>query len=110
MINVHRTLDLPMLEHLKQVLLDHQIPCFTKNENPVGGAMGEVPPIVCNAELWIHHDQQLERAKGLIEQVVFPVQGSDWTCANCEEELTAAFTQCWNCGTVRESETRSAAV
>jgi len=100
---VHTTSDLAMLELLRTSLLEAGIPCYTKNENPVGAAMGEVPPLLNPPELWVAHAEDRKRALEVIKKrTVVIYDASGWTCSNCAETLEGQFTECWSCGTMRQ--------
>ena len=59
--------------------------------------MGELPPIECQAELWVEA-RDVARA----EEILFRQQpaGPDWSCA-CGERLEGQFSHCWRCGAER---------
>lgn len=91
-----------MVGHLRNILEDHGIRCFVKNEYLSGGA-GELPPTECWPEIWVQREIDHERAEALIRKVLADeaVAGQGWTCPQCEEVLEGQFDQCWSCGTLR---------
>ena len=62
------------------------------------GLVGEIPPDQALPELWVQHDEQLERARGLLRDLQRMPQRL-WTCPGCGERIDGPFEQCWNCGT-----------
>ncbi len=58
---------------------------------------GEVPPDQTLPELWVQDDEQLERARTLLNELRNPPQ-RHWACAGCGEVIDGPFEQCWNCG------------
>ena len=77
------------------------IDILIKNDYPPGISisLGNQLP-----ELWVIHDQDLARAREIIQQVDQPDKSnqSDWTCKKCGEKLDAQFDECWQCGQLRE--------
>ena len=62
----------------------------------LGSVAGEIPPDQCLPEVWVLHDEQLPRARALLEQLLSLPQRR-WTCA-CGELVEGGFESCWNCG------------
>ena len=58
---------------------------------------GEVPPDQTLPELWVTDDDQLERARTLLHELLNPPH-RHWACAGCGEVIDGPFEQCWNCG------------
>lgn len=92
---------LPMAGYIQSLLENNGIACMVKNQN-LSGALGEIPPIECWPEVWIHEDHDYSNAMGLIDAV--NTHDSDelgeWNC-QCGEENSAEFFSCWNCGIER---------
>ena len=87
-----------LFQQLQNELTEAGISCFVKNENPVGAAAGEVPPIVCWPELWIRDESQTQKAMALIEAVQSgPAKTDIWQCPHCGISLEPQFTDCWQC-------------
>lgn len=87
-----------LVHHAKNLLEAAGIRVLVRNQY-LSGAMGELPPAECQAELWVVQDGDYERAVAVFEAQ--RASGPDWTCAACGEVLGAQFTQCWRCGAYR---------
>lgn len=61
------------------------------------GIAGEIPPDQALPELWVQHDDQLDRAGALLEALTH-CPPRLWDCAGCGERIDGPFEQCWNCG------------
>ena len=87
---------------LRQLLEDQHIKCITKNEYLLGGA-GELPPTECWPELWVTDDEQVDRARSLVEAMlaIDMETATDWSCHGCGEAIEGQFSACWNCGETR---------
>ena len=84
--------------HLKNVLEQAGIPCLVRNEQLSGG-LGEIPFIDCFPELWVVRDDDLERARALVDQQRRgAADSSGWRCGNCGESNEGQFSACWQCG------------
>jgi len=85
----------------KAKLESADIDILIKNDYPPGIsiALGNQLP-----ELWVIHDQDLARARKIIQQIDQPVQTNQsyWTCKECGEKLDAQFNECWQCGQLRD--------
>ncbi len=57
---------------------------------------GGLPPDQCLPEVWIHHEQQEERARALLYHMQ-NVPQQRWFCT-CGELVEGGFEQCWQCG------------
>jgi hypothetical protein len=66
------------------------------------GSVGEVPPHEAALEIWIAHEEQVERARELIDGLRHAPQ-RHWFCAKCSEEIEGGFEQCWRCGALMVS-------
>lgn len=93
-----------LLVLLRDALTVSGIRCMIRNEW-LSGAAGELPPIECWPELWIADEDQYEWARKIVTETLEAAnqQWPAWRCAQCGESLEGQFTQCWNCGRVRES-------
>jgi len=91
--------DLIAVHHARNLLDAAGIPAVVRNEI-LSSAMGELPPVECQAELWVLDDAQAARAERILREGRPPqaADGRDWRCAGCGEKLEAQFTQCWRCG------------
>lgn len=87
-----------MVWQVKQLLDNHQIPCFIKNEF-VGGAVGELAPLDSLPEVWLSDNEWETRANKLIAEMTADARvGKDWCCSECGERNDASFDFCWQCG------------
>ena len=85
-----------MVWQVKQLLDQHNIPCFIKNEF-ASGAMGELSPLDCQPEVWLNDASWQPRAEKLIAQMN-TVTREEWVCPNCAETNGGNFEVCWQCG------------
>lgn len=84
--------------YLRNMLEQQGIACLLKNEQ-LAGALGEIPFLECQPELWVLDDAQAEQARRFIhdhEQVDTP--GDAWHCPSCGESNEGQFSLCWQCG------------
>ncbi len=93
---------LPMVGHLKSLLDQAGILCVIKNEQ-LSGAMGEIPFIACEPELWVLDDDEVGAAQALIAESMAGHQtaidsGRSWKCPRCAAPNEAQFAACWRCG------------
>ena len=58
---------------------------------------GELPPDQAMPEVWVAEDDELERARSLLDQLRHPAHRR-WACPGCREQIDGPFEQCWNCG------------
>ena len=84
--------------YIQSVLEDRNITCWIKNLN-LSGAVGELPPIECWPEVWIHDDRDFVIATKIIEELNTPANDAlaPWAC-QCGEQIEAQFRICWQCG------------
>ncbi len=97
MKRVFQSESLAEVGHLRNLLEHAGIACVIRNEQ-LSGALGEIPFLECLPELWVLHDDELPRARRLIEQQREPVAAPDWRCAECAELNEGQFAACWCCG------------
>ena len=90
----------PSVAHIvRGALADAGIEAHVRGETP-GAAMGEVPPIVAWAEVWV----PAERAEAAAAIVASAIPSDDaaaapaWTCPACHETVEGQFATCWRCG------------
>jgi len=94
---VYASLNRLLAHHAKNLLENSGIPVTLLNEN-VSGAMGEVPFLECEIELWVDGRAAARAREILRESLEAPlVGGPAWQCA-CGETIEPQFAQCWNCG------------
>ena len=65
-------------------------------------ASGEIPFAECYPELWVMGDEELARAREILDdwQSKEVEQQQSWTCQRCGEENEGQFSSCWRCGWV----------
>jgi Putative prokaryotic signal transducing protein len=61
------------------------------------GIVGEIPPDQALPEVWVHDDDQLERARSLLAELQRPIW-RHWLCPDCRESIDGPFDECWRCG------------
>ena len=96
MKRVFSTHNLQLAHHKKNLLDAAGIPAEIRNEM-LSSAMGELPPLETQIEVWVE-EKDYERSQSIL---VMPVSGPDWKCT-CGETLGPQFTQCWKCGDYRK--------
>ena len=81
-------------------LLEHAgVECITKNEQ-LAGALGDIPFLECEPELWVLHDDDMPRAQRILQSHRAPAAAAaPWHCSRCGELIDAQFEACWQCGT-----------
>ncbi len=67
------------------------------NEHAIG-AMGELPFIQTYPEIWLAKEEDLLRARKLIDSFVKGSNYPDTNCSKCGESMPSNFELCWNCG------------
>ncbi len=88
--------------HFHALLEESGISCLLRNHF-LGGAAGELPPNECWPEIWVVHEHDADRARGIIEDARSSIEESThWRCALCGEALEPQFMECWKCGNVRD--------
>ena len=90
--------NLVLTHHSRNLLEAEGIETEVRREM-LSSAMGELPPVECQAEVWVVNDEDAARAFGVLRRP--PVSGPDWSCGTCGEILGAQFTQCWKCSAFR---------
>ena len=95
--------NLAEVHHAKNLLDTIGIRAFLKNEMLASG-IGELPFADCQPELWVADDADAERARQMLAEGLLPAAEKNvrWQCA-CGEISEAQFTQCWRCGSYRNS-------
>lgn len=87
--------------HVRNLLQNEGIQAVVKNEF-LSSAMGDLPPAECQAEVWVLHEKDFQAAETVLLVVGSRQDLPSWKCA-CGETCEGQFTQCWRCGTFRES-------
>ncbi|MEW6119092.1 MAG: DUF2007 domain-containing protein [Pseudomonadota bacterium] len=93
--------------HIVPTLIDAQlaadtlaslgIPNHIFNGN-AAGALGEVPFINAQPEIWVEDDSQAERAREILLRVAATATETEKPCPHCGEFNPAHFLSCWQCG------------
>lgn len=97
MKRIYSSHNLIAVHHARNVLEAEGIRAVVKNEM-LSSAMGELPPMECQGELWVPA-ADAERAERILRA---PPEGSPWKCPSCGESQEPQFTQCWHCGAYRD--------
>jgi hypothetical protein len=102
---IYSSHDLIGVHHARNLLDAAGIPAVVRNDL-LSSAMGELPPVECQAEVWVLDDAQLEHAERILREGHLPLalEMESWRCTGCGETLEAQFTQCWRCGATRAAD------
>jgi hypothetical protein len=102
MKRIYSSHDLIGVHHARNLLEAAGIRAVVRNDL-LSSAMGELPPVECQAEVWVLDDVQAEHAERILREGRLPQaqETENWRCAGCGETLEAQFTQCWRCGAMR---------
>lgn len=86
------------VHQVMQMLQDAGIPVLLKNDF-IQGAIGEIPAVDNDIEVWLVDDEWRSRADALLAQweADRDVQGYAWVCTECGEDNAAEFGVCWSC-------------
>ncbi|PLX93641.1 MAG: DUF2007 domain-containing protein [Desulfuromonas sp.] len=79
------------------------IPCILRNEE-LFAALGEIPFLELQPELWVVDDEMLPRAERLLDHWQEATEQPPWRCPNCGEEHEGMFDACWQCGRRRDDD------
>jgi len=93
--------------HIAPTLLDAQlaadalislgIATHILNAN-AAGALGELPFMQAQPEVWIDDDRQERHAREALADFLSPAPGEEKTCPHCGEHNPGNFLSCWQCG------------
>jgi hypothetical protein len=89
-----------LLHHSRNLLEAEGVKTEVRNEF-LSSAMGELPPLECQPELWVLRDEDAARAESILFTGRNRASGPRWQCMDCHEESEDQFTQCWRCGAFR---------
>lgn len=68
------------------------------------GALGEVPFLQAQPEVWVDDDRQASRARETLAELLCARPGVEKTCPHCGERNPGNFLSCWQCkGALPES-------
>lgn len=103
MKRLYASADRLFVGHLAEALKSQGVRCLVRNQF-LAGAAGELPVNETWPEIWVLDDDKLEAARKVLQELL----GDDnearcWRC-NCGELLDPQFTQCWQCGRLRDLE------
>ena len=93
---------------VKSILDEAGIPCFVKNEL-VQGAIGEIPPMDSEPEIWLQDDEWQPKAQRVIKRFyeeqaeISSDNKNDWACLHCGQMNEYQFAICWQCQNPRIS-------
>lgn len=85
--------------HVRNLLEHDGIRCTIKNEQ-LGAALGEIPFLDCQPEVWVLDEADANRAQAVIRDALqgdVP-RGSPWRCTRCGETNEPQFAACFSCG------------
>lgn len=93
--------------HIAATLLDAQlavdalsslgIPAQVFNAN-AAGALGEIPFLQAQPEVWVEDDAQAPRARDILARLREAPGSADKACPRCGETNPGNFLSCWQCG------------
>ena len=102
MIKVFEDFDYMRVGQMQSLLEAQGIETFLKNQFGFGGT-GELPFVETVPQLFVLHEQDVDRAKRIILEADESVDESGtWTCPRCGTEIESSFTACWNCAEAEE--------
>ncbi len=87
---------------IRGLLESENIECFARNER-VSMAMGEVPFLDCQPQIWIVKDEDRARAEAVLARYRGGAADSGqtrfeaWICPQCGETNEGQFGACWKC-------------
>ena len=83
-----------------QNLLEHEgIGSFIQHAT-LSSALGDLPFLDCQPELWVYVDAEATRARRVLREAFAPGAraGAPWRCSRCGEANEPQFAVCWRCG------------
>jgi len=110
MKQVYIAKDPPDAHLVKAILEQYEITCEVRGEQ-LWNARGELPLTTDSLPaVWISDDNKYEEAVRLVTAyengTLAENAGEPWKCPDCGEEIEGQFTDCWQCGASRPSETQ----
>ena len=97
MQRVHTAASLIDAQLAADLLASLGIPNHIFNVN-AAGAVGEVPFINAQPEIWVADDAQAARAREILAGVADTRSDDERDCPRCKEPNPAHFLSCWHCG------------
>jgi len=76
---------------------------FSRKNEFISGAIGDLPFTEVWPELWLINDEQFEQADKICQRITLEVNNNDidWSCVQCKEINANSFEFCWSCGELR---------
>lgn len=93
--------------HIAPTLLDAQLAADTLSSLGIvthifnanaAGALGEVPFMQAQPEIWIEDDAQAPRAREVLASLNNALPTPEKICPDCGEHNPGNFLSCWQCG------------
>ena len=93
--------------HIAPTLLDAQLAADTLSSLGIvthifnanaAGALGEVPFMQAQPEIWVEDDAQETRAREVLASLNNALPMSEKNCPDCGEHNPGNFLSCWHCG------------
>ena len=93
--------------HIAPTLLDAQLAADTLSSLGIvthifnanaAGALGEVPFMHAQPEIWIENDAQATRAREVLASLDNALPTPEKNCPDCGEHNPGNFLSCWQCG------------
>ena len=102
MIKVFEDFELSKVGQFRSVLEAEGIRTHLKNQF-TSGVLGEIPFVEAIPQLWILEDDDLVKAKRLIQELLSSSESdeSEWICPECDSVVDGVFTHCWKCNARR---------
>src|SRR5258708_40017100 len=94
---VFSSYNLAAAQHARNLREVEGIRAVVRNEL-LSSAMGELPPAVCQIEVWVMREEDAERAELVLKNSFFPKNSRPWNCPSSGERFEGQFTQCCRCG------------
>jgi hypothetical protein len=94
---VHTAASLIDAQLAADLLASLGIPNHIFNVNAVG-AMGEVPFMHAQPEIWVEDDTQASRAREILAGEAGAAHQEERDCPHCNEPNPGHFLTCWHCG------------
>lgn len=93
--------------HIAPTLIDAQLASDTLSSLGIvthifnanaAGALGEVPFMQAQPEIWVEDDSQAARAHAILLSLDNPQPSAEKNCPDCDEHNPGNFLSCWHCG------------
>ena len=109
MIKVFEDFELSRVGQFQSVLESEGIRTHLKNQY-TSSVLGEIPFVEALPQLWILEDDDLVKAKRLIQELLTSSEEiqPEWTCAECNSKVDGVFGRCWKCNTPQPGEAQDA--